>query len=305
MSLFIGSYSLYAQKSSLNNPPGKLVDVGGYQLHFNVKGNGPETIVIEPGTGSWSLQWMELQNELSKQFRVVTYDRAGYGWSDTSPYSRSANNIVEELHIGLTKLGINEPFILLGHSYGGLIVKAYVNKYKEDVKAIIFADAATEFQFQKLPPAVAMVLESGKAQFKRTGAMARAGMLSAAQMPIDSALNSQFWEVYQETIAQPSFYDVMFNEMDLLPRTYAYSAIEKPIRQPILVITADNSFGAFSSVPGLPVEDSNTTWFELQKNLLSVSTKSKQEVIPNATHHLLLTAKDEFRKAVINFVKKL
>ncbi|NAY91284.1 alpha/beta fold hydrolase [Muricauda sp. JGD-17] len=61
---------------------------------------------------------MEFQKELSDKFKVVTYDRAGCGWSDPSPYSRTAVNIVEELNTGLEKMGIGRSFILIGHSYG-------------------------------------------------------------------------------------------------------------------------------------------------------------------------------------------
>ncbi len=294
-------FSLHAQEK----PPGQMVDVGGYSLHFNVQGSGDQTIIIETGTGSWSLQWMQFQKDLAEHFTVVTYDRAGYGWSDPSPYARTANNIVEELHAGLQKLNLSKNYILLGHSYGGMIVKAYAKKYTDEVKAIIFADAATEHQFSKLPPMVNMVMEGGKTQFRQTGAMARGGMLSPEMLPIDSTLIKEYWDNYRVSISKASYYDAMVNELDLLPITYTNATLDQQIDVPVLVITAGNSFEAFSKVPGMPIEESNKIWFQLQEQLKRVSTNSRQKIIAGATHDLLLTAYSEFLDEVKLFVKTL
>ncbi len=294
-----------AQENEPLKPPGQMVDVGGYQLYFHVKGDAETTIVIEPGTGSWSLQWLEFQNELSKYFKVVTYDRAGYGLSEPSPYSRTAGNIAEELHTGLINAEISAPYILLGHSYGGLIVKAFTNKYPDEVSAFILADAATEYQFALLPEMVLMILEAGMQRFRQTGLLARMGKFMSAHIPVDSTLNSKYWEVYKYSASRASFYDAMYNEMDLLILTYKQSQFSKLIDKPILVITAENSFGAFSSVPNLPVEECNEVWAGLQKNQLTISSNSKQYIIKNATHDLLLTASNELSQVIIEFVNGL
>ena len=294
-----------AQENEPLKPPGQMVDVGGYQLYFSIKGDSETTIVIEPGTGSWSLQWLEFQNELSKYFKVVTYDRAGYGLSEPSPYSRTAGNIAEELHTGLKNAGISAPYILLGHSYGGLIVKAFTNKYPDEVSAIILADAATEYQFELLPEMVLVILEGGMQRFRQTGPLARMGKLMPAHIPVDSTLNSKYWAVYKYSSSRASFYDAMYNEMDLLKPTYIQSQIKKLIDKPILVITAENSFGAFSSVPNLPVEECNEVWARLQKNQLTISSNSRQHIIKNATHDLLLTAPAKLSKVIVEFINGL
>ncbi len=291
--------------SAQNSPPGKLVDVGGYKLHINSKGAGDRTIVIEAGTGSWSLHWMEFQTELAKHFRVVTYDRAGYGWSEPSPYARTARNIIEELYTGLEKAGVEGPFVLLGHSYGGMIAKAFVKKYPKEVEAVILADAASEYQFEKLPPMVNMMLEGGKQQFKQTGVMARSGMLTPEQMPVDSTLIEKYWRDYQVSITNAGYYDAMLNEMELLPMTYEISKVDTPLNLPLLVITAGDSFSAFTQVPNLPIKESNKVWMELQKKLLSVSNQSTQVIINGATHDLLLSAPEELAVEVAEFVKSL
>lgn len=302
--LLVGSMNAFAQ-SNVPNMPGKLVDVGGYKLHFNIEGSGPQTIVIEPGTGSWSLQWMAMQDELAKHFKVVTYDRAGYGWSQPSPYSRSADVIAEELHLGLTKAGLREPIIFLGHSYGGLIAKTYSKMYPDAVKALIFADAATEHQFEKLPEIVSMLLLSRTKQFKETGTLMKSGFVQANQIPIDSTLMSDYWSAYQASLVKASYYDAMYNEMSLLNETYRHAKIKSPSDKPVLVITAGNSFEAFAVVPNLPIAESNKVWDKLQKGILEVSSNSEQKVIKNATHDLLLSAPNALRDFIVEFVKKL
>lgn len=289
--------------SQMSDPPGQLVDLGGYNLHFQVMGSSGKTIVIEPGTGSWSLQWMAFQKELSKHFRVITYDRGGYGWSDRSPLARTADNLVHELKLGLSSLGIEGPVILLGHSYGGMIIKAFAKTFPDEVEALIFADAATEYQFDELPPAIGSLMTFSKSQFKEMGAKARKMELPYQYMPVDSTLHRDFWEDYQRSVAKASFYEAMYNELDLLPLTYEQVKVDEPFQKPVLVITAGNSFSAFARVPNLPIDESNKVWLRLQKELLSVSTNSQQKVLEGASHDLLLTASEELKEAILAFVK--
>ena len=294
-----------AQENPLSKPPGQLIDVGGHQLHFLVRGSGPETVVIEAGTGAWSLTWMDFQEALAKHFRVIIYDRAGYGWSETSPWSRTFDNIAEELHLGLKALGVNQPVVLLGHSFGGLVIRAYLKRYPDEVKALVFADAATPYQFKKLPAAVGQIVRAGRDQFKQAAGMARSGLLTPEHIPIDSTLKPNWWKAYQSSQAQPRFYEALVNEMDLMPRSYEQVMEETAVAQPALIISAGNSFGAFKDIPGMPVKEANQVWQQLQLELLYISQQSKQLTIEDGTHDLLLSVPDRFAQAVIEFVKGL
>lgn len=300
--LFIPNPKVQAQ---IAEPPGQLVDLGGYQLHFQVMGKGEKTIVIEPGTGSWSLHWLTFQKALSKEFRVVTYDRAGYGWSEASPFARTAVNMSDELKLGLSELGIDGPYILLGHSYGGLVMRAFARQYPELTEAIILADAASKNQFDQLPTEVNGLLQAGKQQFRELGLKARKNELPAAYMPIDSALDANYWKAYQWSITRASYYEAMFNELDLLALTEDQALVSDPFSFPVLVISAENSFESFANVPGLPVAKSNEIWSVLQKRLLELSEDSEHMVLEGATHDLLLSAFDELKDVVSSFVNDL
>ena len=103
--------------------PGKLVDVGGYRLHLNCQGQGGPTVVMESGNGDFSLSWSKVQGKVAKFTRVCTYDRAGLGWSERSPQPRTAHNLVKDLNTLLARSDVEPPFVLVGHSLGGPLVR--------------------------------------------------------------------------------------------------------------------------------------------------------------------------------------
>ncbi len=128
-------------------PPGRLVDLGSHQLHLLESGHGGPTILLEAGLMSTVLSWSDLQRELSGSFRVVSYDRAGLGWSDLGPMPRTADRIVNELHTLLERAAISPPYVLVGHSFGGLTMPLFAAQYPKDVAGMVLVDpvAAAEW----------------------------------------------------------------------------------------------------------------------------------------------------------------
>jgi pimeloyl-ACP methyl ester carboxylesterase len=105
--------------------PGTMIDVGGHRLSLQCAGQGGPTIVIATGGGSLSLTWAPIQLELAKFSTVCCYDRAGLGWSDSAPTPRTLTQHAAELHTLLVNAGIRGPYLLVGHSYGGLLVRIF------------------------------------------------------------------------------------------------------------------------------------------------------------------------------------
>ena len=131
--------------------PEKLIDIGGYKLHINGTGNssntGP-TVILDSCMGGSFVCWALVQPEVAKFVRVCSYDRAGLGWSDESPYQRSSKYMVEELHKLLENSGERGPYILVGHSSGGINMRLYANMYPEQVYGVILVDASHEDQLE-------------------------------------------------------------------------------------------------------------------------------------------------------------
>jgi pimeloyl-ACP methyl ester carboxylesterase len=135
-------------------PPGEMVDVGGYSLHINCVGQGSSTVVLDGGSGEMSAQWVRVQREVSGTTRVCAYDRAEMGWSEMGPEPRDARQISSELHTLLSKAGIEGPYVLVGHSFGGLYMQTYAARYPEEVAGVALVDSSTEpDQFSQRPEA--------------------------------------------------------------------------------------------------------------------------------------------------------
>jgi pimeloyl-ACP methyl ester carboxylesterase len=131
-------------EASKYTPPGQLVDVGGYKLHIHCTGQGSPTVVLEAGLGSIASSWTLVQREVAKSTRVCSYDRAGYGFSDSGPLPRTSSQMIHELHVLLTNAGEKTPFILVGHSLGGLNARMFEHVYPHEVGGLILIDSAVE-----------------------------------------------------------------------------------------------------------------------------------------------------------------
>ncbi len=121
-------------------PPGQMVDVGGYRLHINCTGEGSPTVVIESGWGDMSASWGWVQPEVAKTTRICTYDRAGMGWSESSPQPRTAREFAKELHTLLAKANEPGPYVLVGHSLGGYTMRVYAHDYPGEVAGLVLID---------------------------------------------------------------------------------------------------------------------------------------------------------------------
>jgi pimeloyl-ACP methyl ester carboxylesterase len=128
-------------------PPGKLLDVGGWRLHLNCTGlraTGAPLVVLEPGIGDFSVEWSLVQPGVAKVARVCSYDRAGDGWSEMGPHPRTFKQIVYELRTLLDRAGEKPPYVLVGQSYGGWLVRTYRSSHPDEVVGMVLVDAGDD-----------------------------------------------------------------------------------------------------------------------------------------------------------------
>ena len=132
---------------SAPKPLGKLIDVGGWRLHLNCtgdnQGNAP-TVVLESGGGGFSFDWTLVQQGVAQFTRVCSYDRAGHAWSDLGPRPRTMKQIAYELHTALLKADIEGPYVLVGQSIGGLLIRTFAMQYPQEVAGMVLVDSAHE-----------------------------------------------------------------------------------------------------------------------------------------------------------------
>lgn len=159
------------------SPLGRMVGVGGRRLHIHCTGKGSPTVVLDAGLPGSCLSWTFVQPEVAKFTRVCSYDRAGLGWSDPGPEPRTAQRIVEELHQLLTNAGIQGPYVLVGHSFGGLTVRLYAATYPDEVAAMVLVDPLPPSEWLHLTERQTRNIAAGVRMARRAALGARLGLL--------------------------------------------------------------------------------------------------------------------------------
>lgn len=137
---------------SAGMPKSRAVDISGRQLALTCSGEGVPTVVLETGLGADSDEWAEVYQEIGESTRVCRYDRAGRGASDTAAGRRDALELVSDLHRLLHVAGIPGPYVLVGHSFGGLLMRLYAHRYGESVAGVVLVDSMHEDQFDVFGP---------------------------------------------------------------------------------------------------------------------------------------------------------
>jgi len=157
-----------------------MVDIGATRLHLIDKGaNGP-AVIFESGISATCLNWTRVREEVQEFARACTYDRAWLGWSDQASSPRSLAAIVEELHALLTAAEIAPPYILTGHSFGGLVVRAYASRYPDRVEGLVLVDPVSAGEWSNPSAAQTRMLRLGVKLAKRGAVLARIGVVRAS-----------------------------------------------------------------------------------------------------------------------------
>ena len=143
--------ALQREKTSLN-PMGQMVSVNGHDMSVFVKGNGPQTLVFLSGAGTASpiLDFKDLYDGLSKEYKIVLVERAGYGYSEDTSKSRDVSVILSETRQALAKAQVSGPYIILSHSMASLETLLWQEKYPSEIKAIIGLDWALPESYLQL-----------------------------------------------------------------------------------------------------------------------------------------------------------
>ena len=155
--LFLGATFMFHQVSlqrerKLLTPIGKQVTVNGHQMNVSITGEGPETIVLLSGAGIASpiLDFKNLSDSLSKKYKVVVVERAGYGFSEDSDHSRDVMEVLSETRQALSQAHVSGPYVIVSHSMASLESLAWQEKYPNEVKALVGLDWALPASYEDL-----------------------------------------------------------------------------------------------------------------------------------------------------------
>lgn len=277
--------------------PGRLVDVGGHRLHVRQAGAGGPTVVFENGQGGMALDWHYVQPEIAAQSATLAYDRAGMCWSDPGPGPRNVTVLVDELRAALHAAGAPTPYVLVGHSLGGLIVRAYAHTYPDEVAGLVLLDATHEDLPEAYPAAFTAKADA------MAEAMRRLRRVFAAVNA--SGIPALFASAYPDPVASKLPEDVadVRRAVKFMDASTAVSAVDEMIalrhsldhvrhnRQPlgdipVVVLTHDKAAGAEDGVPDGLGEDVEAAWQAMQEDLATISTNARLIVADDSGHFI-------------------
>ncbi len=276
-------------------PPGQLVDVGGFKLHLHCCGphNAYPTVVIEGGSGCAAPVYQRLQQTLAGRLRVCTYDRAGLGWSEESHQPRDAQHMVTQLHTLLQRAGLEGPYIFVGHSLAGLLLRLYAGSYPHDVAAMVLLDAAHPKTFE---------VQNKQAFTKRDSIVGKI-MTLGAQLGLTRLYNPLFNindrhlgplpdEAKQQLLYlshRPQSYRTFFRELSDFNASAAQAAEVTDLGNiPIVAITATSP----DDLPdNMDKEKFIADKITLQKELAALSSNGRQISLAMAGHFTLVTSR--------------
>ncbi len=275
-------------------PPGQLVDIGGHRLHLSCVGTGTPTVILEAAAPGWSLYWSTVQPQLARTTRVCAYDRAGLGWSERGPLPRTGQRIAKELHRLLERAGIRGPYILVGHSLGGLVTRLYQHDYPQEVVGMVLVDAGHESEMRQAE--FRLFANAGKSMLPVIRALTMLGVTrliaSANQLP-------QFLTQQEEKVAaeirpmlragwlRTGYYATLADESDGLIDTLEQVRRSGSLGNlPSVVITATGPIW-WPEMPGeVNPAKFRKMWLELQQQLTTLSTNSRQVFADQSSHFI-------------------
>ncbi len=275
-------------------PPGEMVDVGGFRLHALVRGQGRPAVILEPALGGFTLQYSQIQAAASAFTRIVAYDRAGQGWSDASSNSRTPSNLAGELKTLLDRLDLHPPYVLAGHSFGGLLSRIYAGFHPQEVAGVVLIDSTHVNEYAAFPDVD---------QFVRRAAVGVRLMRIASRIGLGKPLtrlslgcaarsfSRDDLDAFLTVASQPKHHETMLAEFSQ-HRCYYGPQSEVPCRLgsiPLIVVTAEDSASGQGKIAGLSAEQVNAMHQRLQKDLVQLSSQGEQIIVPGATHFSIFT----------------
>ena len=276
-------------------PPGQLVDVGGYRLHINCTGTGSPTVVIDAGWGDWSASWSSwVQPEVAKTTRVCTYDRAGMGYSEAGPLPRTAEQFAKELHTLLQRADIPGPYVLVGHSLGGLPVRVFAHAYATDVAGVVLIESMNPRQAKPSATNLAPSATSQARGFSILTLPARIGLLRvfAGPLGLKSGLSPEVQQAYTAFSVTPRALQTILDEGTGMPESFIQAGAVKTFGDvPLIVLSR-----------GL---DPDQDWQAMQTELLQLSSHSQQLIADKSGHNIQLDQPDAAAKAIVKMVAQL
>ncbi|CAL4867787.1 hypothetical protein MMA231_02054 [Asticcacaulis sp. MM231] len=274
----------------------KLPD--GRRFNIFCIGSGGPTALIDSSLSQWSLEWRDIQRDLAQVTRVCTFDRAGYGFSDPGPLPRDASAEVGNLENALKAAAIKPPYILVGHSLGGINMRLFAYKHTEDVAGILLVDPAIEHGDKRLPYPKSYHDENlsfyrGCLKQLEAGPLTPGFILPGAEDPClpkrPHDLSKAVWSKLTEIYFSKSRFEVMLSETeskdetssnDLDANRHSLGSI------PLVILSSDKAHFTEDRPNGVDADTLYNAWISAHEDQARNSTQGKNVIVEGASHFI-------------------
>lgn len=271
--------------------PGRLVDVDGIEMHLYCTGSGSPTVVLDAGLGEFSHTWQGLQPDIAAFTRVCSYDRAGYGWSEASPHSRTSQQIADELHILLQAAEEDGPYLLVGHSLGGFHVRVFAKTYPSETAGIVLLDASHENMGERLPGV--QRFPQRVIQLRDQARQAKWGTFRGQPVPpLQLGLPAHISPANQRLRRHATYLQTIAAELDVMMSTSANQV--RTARNfgdlPVYVISRSPTWRGSEALKTQAGIDVEAIWHSYQQDHTTLSTNTHHIVADTSGHYVHLEA---------------
>ncbi|WP_406048736.1 alpha/beta fold hydrolase [Kribbella sp. NBC_00889] len=253
--------------------PGQLIDVGGHSLHLSCTGSGTPTVVLEAGGGEMSSNLGWIAPAVARDTRVCVYDRAGRGWSEPADTAQDGLQVATDLHTLLQRGHVPGPYVLAGHSFGGLYVLTFAARYPADVSGMVLVDSTAPATAAK-PRAAS----SGDVMGRVSALVSVSARVGLARLYGQGSFGSLPPRSRDEVRASGATESTLRGTIDEYVQAAASVQQAASLRdfagKPLVVLTAGTG--------------SDAAWSAAQNHLATLSTNSVHRVIDGATHEALV-----------------
>ena len=282
-------------------PPGQMVDVGGFRMHIYCEGDpaaGP-AVVMDAADGEPAMAWASVQPAVAQFARVCAFDRAGLGWSETSPNPRTLSNYIQEQRTLLARAGVEPPYVLVGHSAGGLYARVYAHLYPDEVAGMVLVDAVHEDMDVRPPESLTRMNKRAMQLvgcafpiFQMTSSLGLMALIPDTVGRVwPSPIPEEARGAYQAMAAADGrWFGTMSKEMTAMWGNLAAARamqIDSLGDKPLIVLS--RGLTQMSTGPGVStadVEQYKVADDEMQAELAAQSTRGKQIIAEDCGHHI-------------------
>lgn len=320
-SLLCGALASAAPSDLRYAKPEQLVRTSdGARLNLTCMGHGSPAVILDAGWEDWAPAWALTQPEIAAHTRVCAVDRAGSGFSSAGPFPRTSVRIAEELHSALHRAGIAPPYILAGHSFGGYNIRTFADLYMPEVAGAVFVDVESG----DMEPAK-MRAADDRDDATYSAQLAACGRAVAQHRPLPPlphthipcshqffrGLPMKEWSpklnatVLRIANTDPGLYRAVVSEMREMPADERWLTAHRRSfgSRPLIVLTAQNhNYDTAKTPPAVHAkhEAFERQWAAIQRKYLSLSSDSRQVLVPKSGHYIELDQPNVVIDAVLS-----